>query len=79
MIEVIRFAAVMEEKLIANSHKGGWDGLSNRYLLRRLRTEVRELERELDCPFPKPKKIAKECADIANFAMMIADNSGGLT
>ena len=78
MIEVLQFAVVMEEKLIENSHKRDWNEMSNKFLLRRLRTEVRELERELERPFPKPKKIAREAADVANFAMMIADNAGGL-
>ena len=88
------FADEMEAKLAANRHKGdrdGWARMRLDWLLKRLREEVDELERALprratvrgiDDPSYEgggsPRQIAEECADVANFAMMIADRVGGL-
>ena len=76
MLVVLRFAEVMELKLLENSHKQGWGQLSPKWLLNRLRQETRELEGALKTG--TPELIAREAADVANFAMMIADNAGGL-
>jgi len=71
------FAEIMKRKLISNQHKGGWSNDLFSYLLCRLKEETHELEVALTngCP---PAKITEEAADVANFAMMIADVSGGL-
>lgn len=68
---VQRFAEQMELALRRNSHKDGWSRCSSRYLFRRMREEIEELSRA------KPQTIAKvqEAADVANFAMMIADKN----
>lgn len=72
--EVRWFARGMERELQKNDHKGGWEYCKPSWLLRRLRAETNELERAV-----KGKKdwetVLSEAADIANFAMMIADNA----
>lgn len=81
--EVVRFAAAMERKLEANDHKRGWKHCETLYLMRRLRNEVGELavlvnaarrgEAHVD-----RDAILSEAADVANFAMMVADVLGAL-
>ncbi len=66
------FAAEMVAKLAENSHKAHWGTEANTRLLRRLREEVDELRDALIDGHPR--EIIRECADVANFAMMIADN-----
>ena len=66
------FAAQMETVLRANDHKGGWENCDIGYLKQRLREECTELEMALDsAPFDQ---AIREAADVANFAMMIADS-----
>lgn len=72
-ISVMKFAIKMEEELIENNHKQGWDGLSLRWILNRIKQETGELERAIEKKLPN-KKIQSECADIANFCMMMFDN-----
>lgn len=62
------FAERMEEKLTASDPKGGWEETPLPDLLHLLIDEVREVA--------EAKTFAEtiyECADVANFAMMIAD------
>ena len=66
------FAARMAEKLHKNDHKGTWDELSYEYLLARLRQETGELTEAIEARLPA-NDIIDEAADVANFAMMIAD------
>ena len=84
--EVMRFALEMEKKLRANDHKGGWENENYSYLFDGITREAKELENVLDSigifestnpKISKEKKleIIGECADIANFAMMIFDNT----
>lgn len=68
--EVQAFAQDMERKLSANDHKQHWSTIPQDKLLRRLKQELRELERAMK----KGKNVVEEAADVANFAMMIADN-----
>jgi len=70
--EVVKFADRMEKKLSVNDHKRGWMKCSYGYLLRRLDNEVSELKSSLN-EQRGAEWVANECADIANFAMMIAD------
>lgn len=63
------FANEMQRELNNNDHKCGWEDLSARWLLMRLDQEVRELKRAVT----SGKNIVSEAADVANFAMMIAD------
>lgn len=77
--EVRLFAQQMESRLRANDHKPGWKQDDVRALLWRLWDEANELD---VATIPEqgwsPADIAKEAADVANFAMMIADVCGGL-
>ena len=78
--EVAWFALQMEMKLRKNDHKGGWQDDSLRALLRRLKDELGELHWELidrahaghDLNI---ELVIDEATDVANFAMMIADNA----
>ena len=65
------FANEMERQLEANDHKTGWKDFHLKQLLRRLKQEVGELERAIEKGKPD---VVEEAADVANFAMMIADN-----
>lgn len=73
--EVLAFAQAMENQLRANDHKGGWKGCDYAWLFGRLLEEVKELEREVT---RDGEHILSEAADVANFAMMIADVCGAL-
>jgi len=71
------FQRIMWDKLMANAHKGGWESASPEELLGRLEDELEELKRAVRCA-ESPEAVARECADVANFAMMLADVVGGL-
>jgi NTP pyrophosphatase (non-canonical NTP hydrolase) len=73
--EVRWFAVQMEAKLKENDHKGGWDNCQYRYLLDRLREEVDELIQAFWDQEKTTEDIVSEAADVANFAMMIADKT----
>mgnify|MGYP000899229991 FL=1 len=77
--EVAKFAELMEQKLRANDHKGHWRGSSLSYLIARLREECGELiDAILYEEDSAPGHITEEAADVANFAMFIADAAGAL-
>ena len=65
------FSDVMKDRMMANLDKGGWRQCADSYLLARLRDEVHELDAALQCG--EFEAIAHEAADVANFAMMLAD------
>jgi len=71
------FKRQMIRKLGHNSDKKHWLNCSYDYLFSRLQEEVKELQEILlDDKIPyKHKKMILECADIANFAMMIANKA----
>lgn len=71
--EVVWFAEKMEAILRLNDHKSHWSDATNGYLLDRLWQEVHELQRAM-LRESDPKDVIAECCDVANFAMMIADN-----
>jgi len=77
--EVADFAKLMEEALRANEHKGGWRDSTFKYLLDKLAEETNELR--IACVSASSDHtgyldaVQKEAADVANFAMMIADNA----
>ena len=75
--EVVKFALLMEKKLKENDSKGGWSKCEYDYLLQRIDEEVVELKHSIRVN-GSDRKIGRECADVANFAMMIADNTGVL-
>jgi len=70
--ELQKFVELMENKLKANDFKGGWQECKLEWLVVRLKQEVGELEEAIMCG----KNITDEAIDVANFAMMIADNCG---
>lgn len=69
--EVARFARNMEDQLRANEHKGGWKDASEFWLL----DQIKEKESILKNTFlhGTAKEVIQISADIANYAMMIAD------
>ena len=75
--EVRAFAVAMEERLRANDHKGGWKGECQLWLLERLEDEFAELALAVLDGKP-PHEIRDEAADVANFALFVADVAGGL-
>jgi multidrug efflux pump subunit AcrA (membrane-fusion protein) len=86
--EVLDFAEIMEAKLregvysrlgqFRNDHKGGWEDDAWGALFVRVIIEVDELHAELSKARIDPVAIGREAADVANMAMMIADNCGAL-
>lgn len=78
--EVRAFALAMEAKLRENDHRPGWKGDDPARLLERLREEADEVGELLAFNAYRlaPRDMLDECADVANFAMMIADVCGGL-
>jgi|LGOV01.1.fsa_nt_gb NTP pyrophosphatase (non-canonical NTP hydrolase) len=70
---VAEFVSAMENKLKGADHKPHWSTCSVDYLFGRLLDEVEELTEAFDTG-QSPEEIRDECADVANFAMMIADN-----
>lgn len=78
--QLAQFAAAMEATLKLNDHKGGWEKEDINWLLERLFDEYEELETAASGnhrTFTKAEAalIVKEATDVANFAMMIADNA----
>lgn len=88
--EVQAFAKMMEAKLRENDFKGGWKNCPIGYLTRRCGNELSELRETIHRrllrtpnghPAPSAEEsalIGREAADVANFAMMIADVCGAL-
>ena len=85
------FGLLMLDKLNANNHKAHWRLASNTYLLKRIAEELEELRvavvmlGQSNAPgsnatltLQHMRDIGEEAADVANFALMIADNCGAL-
>ena len=80
---VQRFALLMEEVLRANDHKPGWEEDEHGDLMTRLEQETTELRELISAhPWDVPsrhlpdevrQRILREAADVANFALMVAD------
>ena len=66
-----KFVAAMEAKLKKNSWKDPWYNCSLQYLSMRLTQERKELRRAMTRR--DAHEVLKEAADVANFAMMLAD------
>lgn len=74
--EVARFAEEMEKQLQANEHKGHWKDCRYSFLINEL---FRNYSRMLNAFMSNnASEILRRTANIGNFAMMIADNFGGL-
>jgi hypothetical protein len=70
-VMVDEFSREMETRLVKNAHKGcSWREDDVGSLLRRLRQEFGELEEAI---YLGKGNVVHEAADVANFAMMIAD------
>jgi NTP pyrophosphatase (non-canonical NTP hydrolase) len=65
------FANEMERQLEENDYKRGWKHCTPQQLLKRLKQETQELKKAIEKGQPF---VIEEAADVANFAMMIADN-----
>jgi len=65
------FSFKMVEKLFKNRRKSHWSTVGCDYLLDRLIEELEELK---EARGGSADEIISECADVGNFAMMIADN-----
>ena len=66
-----RFTELMVEKLRKNIHKGKWKEKTREQAWRGLLAEIRELREAHEKDFPSAD-IIRECADVANFAMIMA-------
>ncbi len=65
------FITLMQAKILLNQHKGGWERLHASDLIKLMKAEIKELEKSLnDMDY---KNSAMECADVANYAYMLAD------
>lgn len=72
--ELLWFIIEMEKILKQNDHKTHWSKCTFKYLHSRLGDEYEELAESLSIG-EDPSIISKEATDVANLAMMIADNS----
>lgn len=79
---VLRFAVRMEKKLEANRHKGnreGWLKDDPWSLVERILDETVEVQQcftegsDGRIDYKDAEELADECADVANFCMMVAD------
>ena len=79
---VARMAVQMEAQLRANEHKGGWPNCHPSWLCAELTRNLAELQHVIlraDYAHEWSRQDAvRRCANIANFAAMIADNLGAL-
>ncbi len=75
---VFRFAAEMERVLKSHDGRSGWEDENSLWLLARLQEETGELSAAI-IEGHSPTVILREAADVANFAMMLADNHYGLS
>lgn len=73
---VVRMARMMEAQLKRNDHQGGWFSCSKEYLLESIERNLGDLTGSDGHPEYAVKGAAfqRTCADIANFAMMLAEN-----
>jgi hypothetical protein len=77
-LPVMQFAYEMETQLKINDHKNGWGSEHYEYLNRQLTKNFLKLCRLLESTDRDKEEITRRCANMANFAMMIADNYGQL-
>ena len=70
---VLEIALAMQKELDNNSHKMGWALCDLNWLLERAEEEIKELRQAVK-KNKSIKRVISECADVANFMMMFADN-----
>jgi len=71
------FSEEMEKQLSANEHKGGWKTCSPGFLMDELKRNYERLRWAINRGGDK-EEVTKRAANIANFAMMLAENEGKL-
>jgi NTP pyrophosphatase (non-canonical NTP hydrolase) len=71
--EVAWFATQMEKRLRENDHKPGWKSESPVWLVERAGDEHQELYNAVSSRSGPDGWVVREAADVANFAMMVAD------
>ncbi len=72
---VPKFSDIMINQLAKHDDKGdSWKDAHCTWLLARAKQEMDEVENALMNRPVQLKRVAKECADVANFMMMIADS-----
>ena len=71
--EIRWFAEQMELRLRANDHKGGWTDEDEVWLWSRIGEEWQELHGAMYVAPKSHQAVIREAADVANFAMMLAD------
>lgn len=69
---VARFGEAMVERLDANNHKYHWTHFDADHLCKRLVEELEELRLAMAQREPVDR-VRAEAADVANFAMMVAE------
>lgn len=69
--EVARMAVEMENKLQKNDHKTGWKDQPIEAHIKLMKIEIMEFD--VANEFLGDEEAAKECIDIANFALIIRD------
>jgi hypothetical protein len=84
-IEVKKFAEAMELQLKRNEYKGEWNTCTYGFLLKELDKNLNELKEIMENPGgniaeirENLKDIKRRTTNIANFCMMICDNSGAI-
>lgn len=73
---VMQFAHDMERQLLVNEHKDGWRNEHHEFLVNEMKKNLTKLIANLLNEDKDKYEITKRCVNIANFAMMIADNEG---
>lgn len=74
---VMQFARLMETKLRENDHKKHWSEIPVEQLMTRIQQELFEMHDAITDKEPGIN-VAKEAADVANFAMMVAEKAMGI-
>jgi hypothetical protein len=74
--EIYEFAYAMNQQLIVNKHKGHWKREHWEFLNKEINRNSHSLAVELFKEDHDKDEITRRAANIANFAMMIADNYG---
>lgn len=69
---VVRFARLMEAQLRKNDSRGGWSNCDRVYFMEKLEINLRDLGHDLRAG--AHEAVQRDCADLGNFAMMLAEN-----
>lgn len=70
--DIKRFVDAMVYKLRKNAHKGRWEDLGTAEAYQLMCGEAEELRTEIERETPNAYDVTFECADVANFALMIS-------